>query len=144
MPRFSICHSFILALLFIPGLFFQLCAQELPEYDEILVFLEIPGTGGGEIEAAIRDNELYLSVTDLFNFLRIRNIPSPGLETIKGFFINPEATYEISRLNNRIIYQNNTFDLDPGDLIRSESNLYLRSLFYGKIFGLECAFNFRT
>jgi hypothetical protein len=144
MPRFSICHSFILALLFIPGLFFQLCAQELPEYDEILVFLEIPGTGGGEIEAAIRDNELYLSVTDLFNFLRIRNIPSPGLETIKGFFINPEATYEITRLNNRIIYQDNTFDLDPGDLIRSESNLYLRSLFYGKIFGLECAFNFRN
>ncbi len=141
MLKFFVRSYCYLVFLLLP---LPIFSQELPEYDEIPVFLDIPGTGGGEIEAAIRDNELYLPVTDLFNFLRIRNIPSPGLETIKGFFINPEAPYEISRTDNRILYQGKIFDLEPGDLMRTESNLYLRSLYFGLIFGLECKFNFRT
>lgn len=119
-------------------------AQEEPDYDEISVFLDIPRVGGGEIEAVIRGEELYLPVTDLFDFLKIRNVPSQGLESISGFFINPEATYTISRSENHIRYQDKTFNLAPGDLIRTESNLYLRSSYYGKVFGLECTFNFRS
>ena len=141
MRRFLIRQFFILNLLLVA---LQIFCQELPEYDEIAVFLDVPGTGGGEIEAAIRDNELYLPVTGLFNFLKIRNIPSPGLETIKGFFVNPAAIYEISRQDNLITYQDKTYELEPGDLIRSESNLYLRSSYFGTIFGLECNFNFRS
>ena len=100
--------------------------------------------GGTEIEALIKSEELYLPVTDLFDFLKIRNVPSPGLEDISGFFVNPAATYLINRIKNQIIYQDKTFDLQSGDLIRTESNLYLRSLYYGKVFGLECKFSFRT
>jgi len=122
----------------------QIQAQDLPEYDEIAVFLEIPRVGGIEIDAAIRDEVLYLPVTNLFDFLKIRNTPSPGLESITGFFINPEAAYTIDRSANRIVYQGKTFNLEPGDLIRTESNLYLKSSYYGQIFGLECIFNFRN
>ena len=100
--------------------------------------------GGVEIDAVIRDNILYLPITDLFNFLKIRNIPSAGLETIKGFFINPEAEYEISRDENRIKYQDKTYELNKGDLIRTETNLYLLSDYFRKIFGLNCIFNFRN
>ena len=60
----------------------RLYSQDLPEYDEISVFLEIPGIGVGEINALIKGEELYLPVTDLFDFLKIRNVPSAGLETI--------------------------------------------------------------
>ncbi len=123
---------------------FKLYSQELPEYDEISVFLDIPGVGGGDIEALVRAEELYLPVTDLFDFLRIKNTASPSMETISGFFINPEATYEIDRNKNQIVYQNKTFELNPGDLIRTESNHYLKSSYYGKIFGLNCIFNFRS
>ena len=119
-------------------------SQDLPEYDEIAVFLEIPGIGGGEIDAVIRDEELYLPVTDLFDFLKIRNIPSPGLETISGSFVDPEAKFEISRKDNRIVYQDKTFNLNQGDLIRTESNLYLHTSYFGKVFGLECTFSFRS
>ena len=119
-------------------------AQDLPEYDEIAVFLEIPRVGGTEIDAAIRNEELYLPVTNLFDFLKIRCTPSQDLETITGFFINPEATYTIDRPANRITYQGKTFNLEPGDLIRTESNLYLKSSYFGQIFGLECVFNFRN
>lgn len=119
-------------------------SQDIPQYDEIAVFLEIPGVGGGEINALIKKEELYLPVIDLFDFLKIRNVPSSALEEISGFFPNPDAKYLIDRLKNQITYQDKVFDLGEGELIRTESNLYLRSLYFGKIFGLECKFNFRA
>jgi len=122
----------------------KLLSQELPEYDEISVFLEIPGVGGSEIDALIKAEELYLPVTDLFDFLKIKNDPSSGLETISGFFVNPDATYLIDRTKNQIIYQGETYNLEAGDLIRTESNLYLKSSYFGKVFGLECKFSFRS
>ena len=119
-------------------------SQDLPEYDEIAVFLVIPRFGGVDIDAVIRDEELYLPVTDLFDFLKIRNIPSPGMETITGFFISPEAKYEINRPDNLITYQGTAFKIEPGGLIRTETNLYLHESYFGKIFGLDCTFNFRS
>ena len=119
-------------------------AQDLPEYDEISIFLEVPHIGGTEIDAVIRDEELYLPVTELFDFLKIRNTPASGHESVSGFFINPEATYLIDRSANEIVYQGKNIKLDPGDLIRTESNLYLRSEYYGHVFGLDCVFNFRN
>jgi len=129
----------------ITGLFpGQLYSQEEPEYYEIAIFLEIPRLGGSEIDAVIKGEELFLPVTDLFDFLKIRNLASPGFESISGFFINPEVTYTVDRTKNLIKYQDKTYELEPGDLIRTESNLYLRSSYYGKVFGLECSFNFRS
>jgi len=148
---FSGCMRLILT----PGTFFSLflilltgnsdlLSQDLPEYDEIAIFLEIPGAGGSEIDVLIKDEELYCPITDLFKFLKINNNPSPNLETVSGFFINPEAKYLIDRTENRITYQKKIFDLAPGDLIRTESNLYLKSTLFGKIFGFDCIFNFRS
>ncbi|MCE5345627.1 MAG: SPOR domain-containing protein [Bacteroidales bacterium] len=122
----------------------QVSAQEETVYDEISVLLEVPLIGGGEIAAVIAGEELYLPVTDLFDFLKIKNVPSPGLDSISGFFINPKATFIINRPDNRITYQDKTYNLEPGDLVRTESNLYLRSFYFGKIFGLECSFKFRS
>lgn len=142
--RIFTCRSVICYLLFSFLSVFTLTSQDLPEYDEIGVFLIIPQTGGIDIDAVIRDEELFLPVTDLFDFLKIRNIPSPGMETITGFFIDPEAKYEINRLDNTITYQDKNFNIDPGDIIRTESNLYLHTSYFGKIFGLDCVFNFRS
>ncbi len=133
---------FIGFLTFLSGI--SCFAQEEQAYDEISVFLNVPNVGSGEIDAVIKGNEVYLPVTDLFDFLKIRNIPSPGLETITGFFIDQEASYSIDRVNNRIQYGKETFKLEPGDLIRTETNLFLRSLYYGRVFGLDCSFDFRN
>ncbi len=120
----------------------QLFAQD--EYIEISVYAEVPQLGGTDMAAVIKGTELYLPVTDLFDFLKIRNTPDRDLESVSGFFINPEATYTISRPENQIRYQDQVYNLGPGDLIRTESNLYLRSEYFGKVFGLECLFNFRA
>ncbi len=122
----------------------RIFAQEETVYDEIPVFLEFPRVGGFEISAVIMEEDLFLPITDLFDFLKIRNVPAPGLESISGFFISQEADFVISRTDNLIRYQEKTFNLEPGDLIRTEFNLYLRSTYFGKVFGLDCIFNFRS
>jgi len=119
-------------------------AQDEPEYDEIYVFFDVPRIGGADIPAVIRDEVLYLPVTDVFNFLKIKNTFSPGLDSITGFFINQQAAYLIDRLNNRIVYQQKIFELKPGDMIRTETNLYLKSVYFGDVFGLQCTFSFRS
>lgn len=138
--------NYFIFFVFVLSLFISqsLTAQDASGYDEIPVFLEVPRLGGADITAVIRGEELYLPVTDLFDFLKIRNVPTRGLESISGFFINPDATYFISRTENVIKYNDKVFSLAPGDLIRTETNLYLKSLFFGKVFGLDCVFNFRS
>ncbi len=121
----------------------SLAAQDEPLYDEISVYVRLPYIGVGEIDALIRDAEVYLPVTALFDFLKIRNVPSDDLDLITGFFINPEAVYTIDRPGNRIIYGGRTWELSEGDIVRSETNLYLKAPWYGRIFGLECRFSFR-
>ena len=119
-------------------------AQVEPEYDEISVFFNVPRIGGADLPAIIRDEVLYLPVTDVFDFLKIKNTFSPGFDSITGFFINQKASYLIDRINNRIVYQQKVFDLKPGDMIRTETNLYLKSGYFGQVFGLQCTFSFRS
>lgn len=134
--------AFILILILFPSN--SASAQDEPGYDEILVFLEIPKIGGFEIPAVIKGEELYLPVTDLFELLKIRNVPSSDFESVSGFFISPEAPFMISRTDNNIKYQERIWNLDPGDIVRTETGLFLKSAFFGKIFGLDCFFNFRS
>jgi cell division protein FtsN len=140
IARYVICTIFI--LFFLNS--FSIFAQDESSVDEISVFLEVPRVGGGEISAVIKGEELYLSVTELFDFLKIKNVPSTGFDTITGFFIDSKASYLISRPYNSITYQGRTTKLNNGDLILTESNLYLHSGYIGKIFGLDCIFNFRS
>jgi cell division protein FtsN len=119
-------------------------AQDEPLYDEIPVFLEVPGVGGFEMQALIRDEELYIPVKDLFDLLKIRNVPSPEGEKITGFFLEPEAEYSISRPDNLVTYMGKDFRLEDGDIIRTDYGLYLHSPEMGRIFGLECIFSFRS
>ncbi len=118
--------------------------QDYPEYEEIALFLDVPSLGGTDMDVLIMGDEVYLPITDLLDFLMIRNIPSPGLDTISGFFINQEASYLIDRDKNQILYAGELFELKSGDLIRTETNLYLRGYYFGRIFGLDCEFDFRT
>ncbi|BBE16252.1 hypothetical protein AQPE_0389 [Aquipluma nitroreducens] len=122
----------------------QSSAQEDPQYDEISVSFNVPRIGGTEIPAVIRDETLYLSVTDVFDFLKIKNTAASGFDSIRGFFINEKSLYLIDRVNHQIVYQQKVFNIQPGDLIRTETNLYLKSSYFGQVFGLQCTFNFRS
>ncbi|PCH70507.1 MAG: hypothetical protein COC06_04505 [Bacteroidales bacterium] len=118
--------------------------QEETEYDEISVYFSVQGIGGCEMPAAIYGQQAYLSLTDVFNFLKIKNIPTARLDSVEGFIIKEEATYLVDAKNYQIKYQDKRFDLKPADLIRTASNLYLNIDYFGKIFALNCRFSFRS
>ncbi|MCW3120249.1 MAG: hypothetical protein JWM28_4331, partial [Chitinophagaceae bacterium] len=113
-------------------------------YTEISVTLNVARLGSMEMPVVIHGPDVYLPVKDIFDFLRIRNIQSPDLDSLSGFFINPRVTYLIDKMNNRIRYDDHVFQLSPGDLIRTETTLYLKPDYFREVFGLDCAFNFRT
>ena len=119
-------------------------AHDEPNYDEVTIFISVPGIGSAEIPAVIINQTAYLAVANVFDFLKIRNKLSFSLDSVSGFFINPQAAFLIDKKNNRIVYGNKVYELKENDLIQTESNLYLRSDYFGKVFALECAFNFRS
>jgi len=138
--RFTVFFT-IIFILFFP---FEQKAQNADNYDEVLVYLNIQRIGGAEIPSLIKGQDIYLPVMDLFDFLKIKNRVSPHLDSITGFFLNPSASYLIDRNNNQIIFQDKMFQLKPVDIIVTESNLYLKSNYFGQIFGLVCTFDFRS
>ena len=118
--------------------------QKEGEYDEISVYFNVKGIGGAEIPAAICGQQAYLSLTDVFDFLKIKNISASRFDSVEGFIIKEEATYLVDAKNYQIQYQDKRFDLKPTDLIRTASNLYLKLDYFGKVFSLDCKFNFRS
>ncbi|MCC9135773.1 carboxypeptidase-like regulatory domain-containing protein [Pontibacter silvestris] len=121
----------------------QALAQKEADYDEVPLLVNIQGTGSVELLAMVKDKDAYLPVKELFDFLKIKNTLSPDLESISGFFISEAAVYQISLVEQSIVYQNNVFPLESGGLIATEFDLYLRTDYLDKVFGLNCSFNFR-
>lgn len=118
--------------------------QPEPEFEEISVFFNVPLMGGIDMPAIIRRQEIYLPITGVFDFLKIRNIPTMGFDSITGFLINLQAPFLIDRVNSNIYFQGKVYNLKTDDLIRTESYLFLKLKYFGNIFGLECTFDFRS
>lgn len=140
----SILKSMVVLLSVIMAFPMAVKSQENLEYDEISVFLNIQKIGGADIPAVIVHEKVYLPVAEIFSFLKIKNTPSAQLDSISGFFINQSAKYLVDKIHNRITFQDKVYDLKPADMVKTETALYLKSNYFGQIFGLDCVFNFRN
>jgi cell division protein FtsN len=143
MPVLNLRTAIAMMVLLLVSVTVPVTAQEEPQYDEFPVYVRVPYIGISEIDAVIKGEEVWLSLSGLFDFLKIKNVISDDLENVSGFFIKPDETYSVDRVSNSIVYGGRTFQLAEGDIIRSETNLYLRSDRYGQVFGLDCNFSFR-
>ena len=141
LQYFSPILLFVILFIIFP---LNILAQGDDEFYEISVSLEMPGIGGTEIEAVIKGKDIYLSVNQLFDFIKINNTLSSTLTSVEGFFIDKAEQYKIDRTENKITYGKRTISLKEGDLIRTEFDLYLKSEYFGSVFGLDCIFNFRS
>ena len=119
-------------------------AQHENDYEEISILLNIQQLGNIDIPAVIRNQDVFLPVTEMFDILKIKNTSTRNFDSVSGFFINPIATYLVDYPNHRIKYLGKVYDLKINDLIRTESDLYLKVNFFGEIFGLNCQFKFRS
>lgn len=123
----------------------QNCQAETGEgEDELSVNLNVKGIGSSEIPALYKDQAIYLSVTDVFNFLKIKNVYTEALDSVSGFVINESAKFLIDKGKNCIVYQDKIHQLETGELIRHDGRLYLKGNYFGQVFGLQCTFDFRN
>lgn len=117
-----------------------------PDFEELGIYLRVEGIGGFDINCLLRldDNHLFIPVTDLFTLLRINQETSAEYDSVRGFFIDEQKRYIIDYKNLIIRYGNSQTVLNPREIIRTESGLYLFSGIFGRVFGLYCNFNFRA
>jgi hypothetical protein len=115
-----------------------------PEYEEILVSVNIQGMGTIEVPALINEQTLFLPIVDIFDYLKIKMDESQNSDTISGFFISQDNKYLIDRVNSKIFLSEKEFQLPPKDLIKTETALYMKRDHFGSVFDLPSAFNFRA
>ncbi|HKL36941.1 MAG TPA: hypothetical protein VJ899_11675, partial [Salegentibacter sp.] len=114
----------------------------MPEYDELSVEMNVPDLGVIEIPIAIKGQDAYIPVKELFDYLKIKNEETEN--GIKGFIIHPDSSYVINPSENSILYKDQEFALGDEQYIKTPLNLYLKSNLFGQIFGLNTDFSFRS
>lgn len=115
--------------------------EEIP--DEISVSLEVKGIGATDIPALYLGKDVYLSVSGVFDFIKIRNFTYPSLDSIKGFYIQERDTFLIDRPGNHIYFKGTAHDVSDHGLLHSETGLYLNIKYFKTVFGLDGTFYFR-
>ncbi len=114
-----------------------------PGYDETSVFLNMQRIGSTDMAAVIKGKTVYLPITELFRYLKIKYETTAGFDSVTGYFISPEARYCIDNNRFQIRYQGKVVQLEPSDLIQTETNLYLRADYF-RLFGLNSSFSYST
>lgn len=137
----SFFKCFLLAFFFLHQ-FNSYAEKSALECDEVLVLLQVEHFGSIQLPSIICGAEIYLSVTDIFNFLKIRNVPEDDLSSISGYFINQEDTFLIDASKLEISYKNKTVSLKPVDIISTRTRLFLKPEYFEELFGLKSSFTF--
>ena len=114
------------------------------EYDEFPIELRVKKLGITDIPVAIKDQEAYVSVSDLFDYLNLKNDIGNNPAAITGFIINPANSFKFDIPKSTIKYKEDIYSISEDDYILTPTTLYLRSSLFGEIFGLNTNFNFRN
>lgn len=140
--------NFIKPVLIIFALFlgsFSSLAFQIDDFDcdEVPVTLVVKHLGQIELPSLICNNEVFFSVTGIFDFLHIRNIPSNDLSRVEGFITHQNDDFLIDEQEKKIIYRGTTFSLKNSDVVRTKTDLYLKADYFEKIFGFHNDFSAR-
>ncbi|OEY71214.1 carboxypeptidase-like regulatory domain-containing protein [Salegentibacter salarius] len=141
LTEFSI-KLFLGFLCFFCFSFSTFAQEDFPEYDELSVEMNVPDLGVIEIPIAIKGQDAYIPVKELFDYLKIKNEETEN--GVEGFIIHPDSSYVINPSENRILYKDQEFALSDEQYIKTPLNLYLKSNLFGQIFGLNTNFSFRS
>lgn len=143
--RYRYLRSLYITIVLILTAYIPTHSQEAePLYEEIIISVDVLNVGITEMSALIKEEEVYLPVADVFDFLKIKNEVSQGMDSVSGFFITEDARFVVDNPGKRILYQNKTYELTDEDLIKTETGLYMRLNLFSSIFSLDPKFNFRA
>jgi hypothetical protein len=110
--------------------------------DEISVSLSLSKVGTRVVPAIIIDQDIYIPIMDVLDFVKVKSDLSMDRKKISGFFIDESETYVIDLQGRNIRKGLSHIVLTQKDLIIADGTFYLKSDIYKKVFGIECQFNF--
>lgn len=143
----SFLTGIVVLFLFVLTFFARPAQANFPEDmapEEIPLTMKVDKAGTFEIPAVIVGTTAYLSISDLFTFLKIKNTSSPDWTLVEGYFLNPDDEYIVDYAGQKIQYQGTVYQVSNKDLVKTASGLYLSVGRLQDIFGLECTFQFRS
>jgi hypothetical protein len=112
--------------------------------EEVSVDLYVREGGMVSIAALISDEKAWLSVTDLFDFLKINYLSSPHHNQLSGFFISNDVKYMLDVKSGQLNFNGIKTQL-PENVLKKQNNiLYLQSDFFNPLFKLDSKFDFRS
>jgi hypothetical protein len=115
------------------------------DYEEISVYLAVQGIGGYDVTAVYRNDQVYLPVAQVFQCLKINQKTSEFNDTISGFFLDENNKYVISMPGQSVFVDGKLVKLTAEELANFETTgPALRVDQYGRLFGLDCKFNFSS
>lgn len=112
--------------------------------DEIVIELHVKDIGDTAIAALISEDKLWLSIPDIFRFLKIPYNSSTGGDSLSGYFFGTASNYLIDAVRKQISFNGSTLAIPTSGLMRTNNALYLRTDLFGDFFKLNCQFDFRS
>lgn len=94
-----------------------------------------------EINILKRDKDVYLPITDIFNFLRLKYELNLEKNYIKGFIVSPDSSYEINFETNQGRYKNNFIDLRSIDFLRIKEKVFIHENVFRNLFKWNIKFD---
>lgn len=114
------------------------------DYDDISVLVVVDGYGSFYTNALYSANGLlYVSVEDLFKYLKIPCVGGDKGESLSGFLGSETRNYVISYKTGTLKVNPKVTDIRKG-LIKQTGSLYLESSLFGPLMGVNLTFNFRS
>ena len=89
-------------------------------------------------------NDLYLPVSQLFDFVKINSKLSNNGKLLEGYFIDPNNPYKIDFDARSVSYKFITTSLTDNDVIYDLGTMYLSPRVLESVFGFKTKFDFRT
>lgn len=122
----------------------SVAADDDPPFEEVSVYVNVQGIGSTSFDIIIKNEQAYISVNQLFDFLKIKNQATDQFNLVSGFYVTQQNEYAIDKAKNHISLGRKMFAMGNDDLIRTSTGLYLRSKIYSNVFGIDCVFDFRS
>ncbi len=117
------------------------------ESNDIEIFpalIQIEGYDGFTSDALFMpDGKVYVSMEDLFNFLKINCTQSENGNVLSGYIVNEGRTYSVNSIKKEIDVQNKVFSPGKG-LMDYQGVTYLETSLFGEIFGINLKFDLRS
>ncbi len=132
-------------------LLFSICLQNgvaqtvpTPAIDEIEVDLFFSDLGNTQVTALIINEKAWLSVPQVFSFLKINQKSSMTGDSLSGYFLNPQTPYLLNAKNKLFIINEARRQLPAQAIMVNHKEMFLRVDLFYELFKLDCRFDFRS